>query len=112
MHAFSIFMIEFLYYREQRKRYHSIREKAETDSSIISMIIDGMDQNSTSMPHIKRMKKSDANLWQLRTHLTGAIIHGHGSWAYLDFLQWPHDPNLTCNIILKVCELVCIDYIM
>ena len=46
--------------------------------------------------------KSDVNLWHLRTHLTGVIIHGHGAYAFLDFLQWPHDPNLTCNILIKV----------
>ena len=89
-------------YRQQRRRYHIIRERAETDPNIVSIIIDGMDQNTTSMPHFKHIKKSDVNLWQLRTHLTGAIVHGHSSYAYLDYLQWPHDPNLTCNILLKV----------
>ena len=54
------------------------------------------------MPHMKRIKKSDVNLWHLRTHLTAAIVHGHGAWAHLDYLQWPHDPNLTTNILIQV----------
>ncbi|KAL5471625.1 hypothetical protein EMCRGX_G029762 [Ephydatia muelleri] len=47
---------------DQRKRYHCIRERAETDRSIMPVIIDGMDQNSTQLPHTKRLQKSDANL--------------------------------------------------
>lgn len=89
-------------FRQQRKRYHTIRERAETDSNIMSVIIDGMDQNATNLPHTKRMQKSDVNLWHLRNHLTGVIVHGHGSWAFLDFCQWPHDPNLTTNLLMKV----------
>ena len=68
----------------------------------MSIIIDGMDQNSTNLPHMKRLQKSDVNLWYLRTHLTGVIVHGHGTCCYLDFQQWPHDPNLTCNLLIKV----------
>ena len=32
----------------------------------------------------------------------GVIIHGHVSYAYTDLLQWPHDPNLTINILTRV----------
>ena len=92
----------FFVYREQRRRYHAIRERAETDRSIMSIILDGMDQNSTNLPHLKRVNKTAANLWHLRTHLTGVIIHGHGSYAYMDLLQWPHDPNLTISILIEV----------
>lgn len=89
-------------YREQRRRYHTIREKAETDRNIISIIVDGMDQNATHLPHLKRYNKSAANLWHLRTHITGAIVHGFGSYAYTDLLQWPHDPNLTINVLIEI----------
>ncbi len=68
----------------------------------MSIIIDGMDQSATNLPHLKKISKSSVNLWHLRTHLTGAIIHGHGSQGYLDFLQFPHDPNLTINVLLRL----------
>ena len=68
----------------------------------MSIIIDGMDQSATNLPHLKKISKSTVNLWHLRTHLTGAIVHGHGSEGFLDFLQYPHDPNLTINILLKI----------
>lgn len=61
-----------------------------------------MDQNATNLPHLKRYNKSAANLWHLRTHITGGIVHGFGSCAYTDILQWPHDPNLTINILIDI----------
>ena len=96
-------------YRDQRRRYHQIREHAETNPSIMSIIIDGMDQNSTNLPHCKRMQKSDSNLWHFRTHLTGCIVHGHQSYVFLDFMQWPHDPNLTIQVL---CQVISIHFIV
>ena len=38
----------------------------------------------------------------LHTHATGVLSHGHGGFhAYVDINEYPHDPNLTINIILK-----------
>ena len=88
--------------RDQRARYHEIREKAEVDHSIMSVIIDGMDQSATNLPHLKKVSKFTVNLWHLRTHFTGAIVHGKGSEGSLDFLQYPHDPNLTMNVLLRI----------
>lgn len=70
------------------------------------MIIDGMDQNSTNLPHSKRLQKSDCNLWHFGTHLTGCIVHGHSSYVFLDFLQFPHDPNLTIHVLCEVNNLI------
>lgn len=92
----------FNFYRDQRARYHEIRSKAEVDPTMMSIIIDGMDQSATNLPYFKKIGKSTVNLWHLRTHLTGAIIHGHGSEGFLDFQQYPHDPNLTMNILLRL----------
>ena len=60
-----------------------------------------MDQSASNLPHLKKISKSSVNLWHLRTHFTGAIVHGKGSSGYLDFLQYPHDPNLTINVLLR-----------
>lgn len=72
----------------------------------LSVIIDGMDQNKTNLPHLVRIPKACQNLWTLRTHLTGNLFHGHGSFGYFDFLQWPHDCNLTLGtLLLTLVEL-------
>ena len=59
-----------------------------------------MDQNKTNLPHLVRVPKSCQNLWSLRTHLTGALVHGVGNHGYFDFLQFPHDSNLTLSVLL------------
>lgn len=43
----------------------------------------------------------------LKTHITGVISHGHGDMrSFIDLNQFPHDPNLTMNIILKVLSKI------
>ena len=66
-----------------------------------------MDQNKTNVPHLKRVEKSACNLWQLRTHLTGVLVHGHWSTACFDLHQWPHDTNLTMNVVLLILLVCC-----
>lgn len=111
----------------------------------LSIIIDGMDQSKTNLPHLIRERKSGSNLWRLRcvfvrllvfmqvfvcvslacvmcvcldvafeamnqqitfhgprTHVTAAIVHGQGTYAYIDVHSWPHDSNLTINILLDI----------
>lgn len=71
------------------------------------MIVDGMDQNKTNLPAFVRVTKSCQNLWCLRTHLTGCLVHGHGSYGFFDFLQFSHDTNLTLTCILLTLIEVC-----
>lgn len=68
-----------------------------------------MDQSKTNLPHLIQCTKSTQNLWNLRTHLTGALLHtqspkGKLAFGYYDLLQWPHDCNLTLNIFLQVLQ--------
>jgi len=70
----------------------------------MSIIIDGMDQNKTNVPSLVRVPKSCQNLWTLRTHLTGVTVHSSGTHCFFDFLQWPHDCNLTLSSILFVLK--------
>ena len=72
------------------------------------MIIDGMDQSKTNLPHTKLISKSTSSLWRLRTHITGVILHTRASnggkltYCYVDLLQYPHDSNLTLTVIINV----------
>ena len=85
--------------RQERQRYYSNRQLA-IESSDETIILDGMDQNKTNVPHLVRVPKSCQNLWCLRTHLTGCVVHGVGNFGYFDFIQWPHDCNLTITTLL------------
>ena len=74
------------------------------------LIIDGMDQNKTNLPCLRKAAKSTSNLFRVRTHLTGVLDHtrcDHGKrvYAFMDILQWPHDSNLTTSIISRVLFL-------
>ena len=63
-----------------------------------------MDQNKTDLPHFTRKSKTASNMWVLRTHVSGAILHGRRSYAFFDLHLWPHDSNLTINIILHLLK--------
>ena len=72
----------------------------------MSLILDGMDQNKTNLPSFIRVAKSCQNLWCLRTHLTGCLVHGVGAFNYFDFLQWSHDCNLTlCTLMETLLQI-------
>ena len=36
----------------------------------------------------------------LQTHITGVMIHGRRTLMLTDYIQWPHDSNLTINAVL------------
>ena len=74
------------------------------------IIIDGMDQNKTNLPSLRKAAKSTSSLFRLRTHLTGVLDHtrtNHGKRVFvlMDILQWPHDSNLTASIISRVLSM-------
>ncbi|XP_006815072.2 uncharacterized protein LOC102804474 [Saccoglossus kowalevskii] len=97
---------------KERKRYHYHREKAEKEpEELLTIIIDGMDQNKTDLPHLMTEDKATSNLLKLRTHITGSIVHtgvtsGKIPFAHIDVNQIPHDSNLTMNILLDVLSEV------
>lgn len=94
--------------RCERRKYYHHREKSRSEpQKYLTIIIDGMDQNKTNIPNISQQTKSTHNLWRLRTHLTGALVHtktdkGKIAYSFFDFLQWPHDSNMTISILLAV----------
>ena len=98
--------------RQERKKYHLHREKARAQpDKYITVIIDGMDQSKTNIPTMTREAKSTQNLYRLRTHLTGALIHTqspHGKHiqAFYDFMQWAHDSNLIIEVLSQVLHSI------
>ncbi len=77
-----------------------------------------MDQNKTNVPHVTQETKSTQNLWRLRSHLTGALVHtksvnGKVVFAFFDLMQWPHDSNLTIavlNLVLVTLQQAIFDH--
>jgi hypothetical protein len=77
----------------------------------MTVILDGMDQAKTNLPFCATNTKSTQNLWRIRTHITGALIHtkaekGKIALVFLDLMEWPHDSNLTTTILLHALKQV------
>ncbi|CAC5417793.1 unnamed protein product [Mytilus coruscus] len=69
--------------------------------NVTSIIVDGMDQAKTHIPHFIDMPKNLEPKNLLQSHITGIIIHGKGTKIYLDVSQYPHDSNLTMHCLLN-----------
>ena len=86
-------------YRQERQRYYSNRQRdVEKPREVLSIIIDGIDQNKTNVLHMIRTPKTCQNLWSLRTHLTGNLVHGRAD--FWPFSRPSHDCNLTITTLL------------
>ena len=70
--------MNFAHITTEREKYYNHREKSKRDPKrYLTIIIDGMDQSKTNVPQLTTTTKSSQNLWRLRTHLTGNLVHHH-----------------------------------
>ncbi|XP_078670993.1 uncharacterized protein LOC144911079 isoform X1 [Branchiostoma floridae x Branchiostoma belcheri] len=93
--------------RQMRERinYYRRREAAHRNPNrYLSLIVDGMDQAKTYLPHFVGAKSKDmASTDLMKVHVSGIISHGHGIKAtYTDVFEYSHDSNLTINLLLKM----------
>eukprot|EP00105_Crassostrea_gigas_P040888 XP_019925036.1 PREDICTED: uncharacterized protein LOC105333681 [Crassostrea gigas] len=89
----------------ERQYYYKKREAAKrAPNKFLSLIVDGMDQSKSNLPHfVGRTAKAVNAADQLKTHISGVIAHGQNEfYTFLDVGQYPHDSNLTINIIIMV----------
>ncbi|KAK3734356.1 hypothetical protein QZH41_016659, partial [Actinostola sp. cb2023] len=97
-------------FRSERRSYYKHREKAKSHPERFACLVqDGMDQAKLLLPRLTVIAHAYANARQLRTHLTGILNHGRQPKGYFDLFQYPHDANLTINILLL--ELTSMDYL-
>ena len=68
----------------------------------MTLILDGMDQAKLLLPQLCNLSKAFSDAWKIRTHLTGVLDHGYSPFCVVDLFQWPHDTNLTLNVLLLV----------
>ncbi|XP_074659473.1 uncharacterized protein LOC141912156 [Tubulanus polymorphus] len=90
----------------ERQKYYKHAEKARKNpAKYMSLIIDGMDQAKTFIPHFSTVPKSISSAWRMKTHVTGVILHGRQVYGFFDKCEYPHSGNLTMNIILNILFL-------
>ena len=76
----------------------------------LSVILDGMDQRKTNLPHLQAWGSFNGLSQEgyLHTHVTGAIVHGRNNMFIIDYQQWPQDSNLILNVLFgSACESFC-----
>ena len=89
-------------YRKEREKYAKHRRKSEKYPSMyLSLIIDGMDQDKTNIPHIISNPKVLAGGYTLETHITGVRCHGRGVCMFIDWKQYAHDTNMTIQLLIE-----------
>ena len=89
--------------RSEREKYAKHRRKSEKyQDKYLSLIIDGMDQDKTDIPHIISNPKAMAGSYTLETHVTGVRAHRHCTLMVIDCGQFPHDSNLTIEAMLQL----------
>lgn len=93
------------YNRDEREKYAKHRQKSiKNPGKYMSLIIDGMDQAKTDIPHIISNPKAMAGSVTLETHITGVRIHGWGTTMFINCGEFHHDSNLTIDILLRVFD--------
>lgn len=92
-----------LIHRSEREKYAKHRHKSEKHpDKYLSIIVDGMDQSKTDIPHIITNPKAMAGSYKLETHVTGVKAHGHCTVMFIDCGEFSHDTNLTIEVLLRV----------
>ncbi|CAG0896668.1 unnamed protein product [Darwinula stevensoni] len=88
----------------QRSNYTHHKVLALEDSEWMTMVVDGMDQKKTNVPRFAQEDKHTNSLPKLVTHIAGVMVYtgkGIREFAYVDMSQYPHDSNLTIEVILR-----------
>ena len=88
---FTFILLPYVYFtldlcRQERKRYYADRQQAiDEPTEHLSLIVDGMDQNKTNVPHLIRIPKSCQNLWCLERISLAALYVASAILGILTF---------------------------
>ncbi len=68
----------------------------------MSVIEDGMDQSKTKLPNFVNVSKTVSQMYKLRTHITGVLVHGLGAYAFIDLHEFTHGSNMTIEALMTI----------
>lgn len=92
----------YFHFSLERQNTINNQQKAKSyPNKYLSLIIDGMDQSKTQLPHVVHAIKFTSAMWKLRVHLVGVIVHGIGVYGSFDLFDYSHSTNLT-SVLLSV----------
>ena len=89
-----------IFVRREREAYYGRRRLAYTQpDKFLSIIADGADQSAYGLPHFWIIDKSVTELYRLRNHLMGVIVHGQGLYGFSFLDNFKHGANITVEAV-------------
>jgi hypothetical protein len=89
-------------HKDERGYYHSKRAQAIREpAEFISIAIDGTDKFPNGFPHFFEKTKSDDGM-RFKLHTICVCVHGSAPYIYLAHENILSDPNLTCEVLMRV----------
>ena len=89
---------------ERKKTMHHREKSLKKPEQYMCLMIDGMDQKKTCLPHFRRLPKDVNDECLVQMHLVGCLAY-NGSVKPHVFITYPNvhnDPNLTVTVIQRV----------
>ena len=92
-------------------RTERVKAAREGTSDVLSITVDGMDQDKTNIPvmRVGNLSKDDGKGMPLGTKLLGAIAYGYGWYGLWTYPEWGNPSNITftglCHVIRSVQTL-------
>lgn len=95
--------------QKERLKYHKHVQKSWSNpEKYLSISIDGMDHQKTSLPAFRRETKATGSQEKLDVHVTGVLIHGH--YPHAAAYEWTDnhlsDSNMTIHVLLDTIRQV------
>ena len=92
--------------KERMKAMHHRNKSLKFPGRYMCLMIDGMDQKKTCLPHFARLPKDIGEECLVQMHLVGCLSYHEvvKPWIYLTYPNVHNDPNLTITIIHRVLQ--------
>jgi hypothetical protein len=82
--------------RLERETYYANRKKSrDRPDKYVSITIDAADQADFHLPHWAEHDKDEASAFKVKTHVVGALMHGHAPKAFISGNQCKQGHNVT-----------------
>ena len=89
---------------ERKKAMHHREKSLKNPERFMCLMIDGMDQKKTCLPHFPRLPKDISDECLVQMHLVGCLAYNRTVKPHV-FITYPNvhnDPNLTVTVIQRV----------
>jgi hypothetical protein len=99
----ELFLVHIRHQMEERRDYRLFKRSAMiTPDFFMSLIVDGMDQNTTIVPKMRQTVKNIESRF-VKTQLCGVLVHGIGLYAdvWID-AHHKHDSNQVITSVMHV----------